>query len=168
MAETPNKMTAQNGQPHDFHFERDLAGHLLLVDGRGIRHEAVVPVRNFPITDPDHWLSICDAEGRELAVVKDLTALEPEIRKLLEQDLARREFVPQLRRILAVPVDTEPTEWEVETDRGRTRFLLNSGDDVRRLGPHRALIVDSQGIRYLVDDTRELDAFSRKVLERYL
>ena len=127
-----------------------------------------MPVRGFPISDPDHWISICDLSGNELAVVIDLTALEPPARQALETDLARREFVPQVRRILSVPVDTEPTEWEVDTDRGRTRFLLNSGDDVRRLGTHRALIVDSQGIRYLIDDTRTLDAFSRKILDRYL
>ena len=101
-------------------------------------------------------------------MVDDLSTLEPAAREALESDLARREFVPQVRRILSVPADTEPTEWEVETDRGRTRFLLNSGDDVRRLGPHRALIVDAQGIRYLIDDTRALDGFSRRIVDRYL
>ncbi len=106
--------------------------------------------------------------GRELAVISDLATLDEPAREALESDLARREFVPQVRRILSVPVDSEPTEWEVETDRGRTRFLLNSGDDVRRLGPHRALIVDAQGIRYLIDDTRALDALSRRIVERYL
>ncbi|HEY2893827.1 MAG TPA: DUF1854 domain-containing protein, partial [Pirellulales bacterium] len=72
------------------------------------------------------------------------------------------------RRILRVPVDAEPTQWEVETDRGPTRFVLNSNDDVRRLGPHRALVIDSHGIRYLIDDVRQLDHLSRRIIERYL
>ena len=103
-----------------------------------------------------------------MVVVRDLAAIAPAMREVLEKDLARREFVPSIRRILSVPADTEPTEWEVETDRGPTRFWVNSGDDVRRLGPQRALVIDAQGIRYLVDDLRELDARSRWVLERYL
>jgi hypothetical protein len=62
----------------------------------------------------------------------------------------------------------EPSEWEVETDRGPTRFILNNEDDVRRLDDQRALVIDASGIRYLIPDLRSLDAASRRVLERYL
>ena len=146
----------------------DAFGRLVLVDADGVRHESVEPVRGFPISDPDRWISICDAQGRELAYVEDLSALPAETRSVLERDLARREFVPLIRRILSVPADTEPTQWEVETDRGATRFMLNTGDDVRRLSADRALVIDSQGVRYLVDDLSQLDATSRRILERYL
>jgi hypothetical protein len=162
------KMTGKNGETPSFELHYDPQGRLELVDDQGVRHVPVAPVRGFPISDPDHWISICDAEGRELVSVKDLAELSTTVRQVLETDLARREFVPLVRRILSMPADAEPTEWEVETDRGRTRFLLNSGDDVRRLGPHQALIIDSRGIRYRIDDSRELDALSRRVLERYL
>jgi hypothetical protein len=152
----------------NFELQHDAEGHLLLIDEHGTRHVPVVPVRGFPISDPDHFISICDAEGRELVAVEDLTELSTEVRQVLEDDLARREFVPLIRRIVSIPADAEPTEWEVETDRGRTRFVLNSNDDVRPLGPHRALVIDSRGIRYLIADRRQLDALSRRVLERYL
>ncbi len=166
-------MPSKNGNPADselppFDLHEDAWGRLVLVDHEGVSHAPVEPVRGFPISDPDHWISICDSEGRELIVVRDLAALAPATRAVLEKDLARREFVPLIRRILRVPADTEPSEWEVETDRGCTRFLLNSGDDVRRLGPHRAQIIDSQGIRYLVDDVRQLDARSRRIIENLL
>ena len=32
----------------------------------------------------------------------------------------------------------------------------------------RALVIDAHGIRYLIPDTRTLDATSRRLLERYL
>jgi hypothetical protein len=140
----------------------------VLVDAHGQPHAGVEPVRGFPISDPDHWISICDAQGCELVSVKDLATLTPAVREFLERDLARREFIPLIRRVVGIPADTEPTEWEVETDRGRTRFLLNSADDVRRLGPNRGLVIDTQGIRYLIEDMRQLDAASRRILERYL
>ena len=56
----------------------------------------------------------------------------------------------------------------METDRGPTRFTLESEDDVRRLGAHRVLITDAKRLRYHVPDTRALDPASRRVLERYL
>ncbi len=161
-------MNATNGEAARFELHHDAWGRLVLIDAQGARHVGVEPVRSFPISDPDHWISICDLEGRELASVEDLQAIAPAQREVLETDLARREFVPLIRRIIGVPADTEPTEWEVETDRGTTRFLLNTNDDVRRLGPHRALIIDAHGIRYSIDDIRQLDSSSRRVLERYL
>jgi len=157
-----------HGESHSFDLQHDSQGRLVLVDTQGIRHVGVEPVRGFPISDPDHWISICDLEGKELTSIEDLHAIAPALREVLETDLARREFVPLIRRIVGVPADTEPTEWEVETDRGNTRFLLNTNDDVRRLGPNRALVVDAHGIRYLIEDMRQLDVSSRRVLERYL
>ena len=60
------------------------------------------------------------------------------------------------------------SEWEVETDRGVTTFLLGSDEDVYPLKGGRALITDSHGIRYLIDDLASMDAHSRRLLERYL
>ena len=157
-----------NGVSPRFQLEHDAAGQLVLIDEHGVRHAGVGPVRSFPISEPDHWISICDSNGRELAVVQDLNTLPPAVRTILEQDLAKREFVPLIRRIVSMPVDSEPTEWEVDTDRGLTRFELATADDVRRLGPQRALVIDARGIRYLIEDIRSLDALGRRVLERYL
>jgi hypothetical protein len=165
-ASTSNSGSVDRGG--GFALAHDAFGRLSLVDTDGVRHEAVEPVRGFPISDPDRWISICDIQGRELAFVEDLNTLPAETRTVLERDLARREFVPLIRRILSVPADTEPTQWEVETDRGPTHFMLNTSDDVRRLSADRALVIDSQGVRYLVDDLGQLDTASRRILERYL
>ena len=117
-ASTPNATSIRKAE--SFTLAHDAFGRLLLVDADGVRHESVEPVRGFPISDPDRWISICDPQGRELAFVEDLNALRAETRSLLERDLARREFVPLIQRILSVPADTEPTQWEVQTDRGTT------------------------------------------------
>src|SRR5262249_33759950 len=114
-----------------------------------------------------HGLSLCDAEGHELVWVETLAELPPHLRRLIEDELARREFVPVIRRIVAVSSPVDPSEWEVQTERGRTYFVLNSEDAVHRLDEHRALLTDSHGIRYLIPDTRALDATSRRLLERY-
>jgi hypothetical protein len=161
-------VTASSSESVSFDLRHDALGQLVLVDAQGTEHVPAAAVRDFPISDPDHWISILDSQGRELACVDDLAALPPRLREILEHELARREFVPIVKRIVGMPPDTEPTQWEVETDRGRTRFVLNTADDVRHLGAHRALIIDSQGIRYLIQDLRQLDALSRRALERYL
>src|SRR6185437_9182628 len=100
--------------------------------------------------------------------IDDLDELPAPLVRQIEEELARREFVPVIRRVVNVSAPVEPSEWEVETDRGRTRFLLNNEDDVHELSEHRALITDAHGIRYLIPDIRHLDAVSRRLLERYL
>jgi hypothetical protein len=151
-----------------FDLSHDAYGHLVLTEPDGTRHVGVVPVRAFPIGHPQGWLVLCDAEGRELRRLEDPASLQVGLRRLLEEELARRDFVPVVRRVRKVSSYLEPAEWEVDTDRGPTRFVLKTEDDVRRLGPYCALILDAQGIRYLVPDTRELDAYGRRAVERYL
>jgi hypothetical protein len=163
-------MDASNAPlPADFTLEYDAWGRLVLGCSDGRRYVGVEPARAFPISCAEGFVSICDAEGHELTCIEDLGSLRPEMRKIIEDELTRREFVPVVRRICRVLADHDPSEWQIETDRGPTTFLMEDSDnDVRRLGVHRILLVDTHGIRYLIPDTRQLDAPSRRILERYL
>jgi hypothetical protein len=151
-----------------FQLHHDAWGRLVLADSSGATHAGVEPVRAFPLSDASHGISICDAQGHEILWIDRLADLPDSVRRLLEEHLARREFVPVIRRIVHISSPIMPAEWEVETDRGPTRFVINSEDDVHRLDDHRALIADSHGIRYLVQDVASFDAASRRILERYL
>lgn len=151
-----------------FGLNHDAWGRLVLIDAEGRRHVGVEPIRAFPISEPNRGVALCDAEGREVAWVDDLADLPGPTRATLEDELARREFLPILRRIARIAGEGAPSDWEVETDRGTTRFTLDSEDHVRKLGPGRVLITDSRGLRYLVPDVRALDPASRGMLERYL
>jgi hypothetical protein len=165
-------MEAGSGNGHAGHgtvaLHHDAWGRLVFTDAAGRQHVGVEPVRAFPLSDPAHGVSLLDAEGHELLWVDDLAELPAGVRGVLEEELRRREFVPVIRRILRVSAPVEPSEWEVETDRGLARFVLNSEDDVHALDEHRALLHDAHGVRYLIPDTRTLDATSRRLLERYL
>src|SRR5438105_2967004 len=74
----------------------DAWGRLVLVDGQGREHAGVEPMRGFPISAPGNGVSLCDAEGREVLWVEDVAALPGPVRAVLEEDLARREFMPVL------------------------------------------------------------------------
>jgi hypothetical protein len=151
-----------------FTLARDSWGRLLLTNGSASDPIVVVPVRAFPFSAPRQGVALCDGKGCEVVWLADLDNLAREVRRVIEEELARREFVPVIRRIYQVKPPIEPSEWDVDTDRGRGRFLLHSADDVRRLDEQRAMVVDAHGIRYLIDSIKNLDATSRRLLERYL
>ena len=125
--------------------------------------------RAFPISAPGEYICVYDAEGHEALCIEDPSTLPPALLKTLEEELARREFIPIVVRIEAVSAESDPAEWRVVTDRGPTTFLIEDADnDVRRLGPNCILLVDKHGIRYLIPDVRKLNGPSRRILDRYL
>lgn len=147
---------------------RDAYGRLVVTAEDGERYTAVTPVRAFPIAAPDEGLSLVSAEGHEIAWVDHLSELPAAARELIEAELASREFVPEIARILAVSSFACPSTWQVETDRGASELILKGEEDIRRLSPTRLLIADSHGVQFLVRDLTALDRHSRKLLDRFL
>lgn len=152
----------------DFKVSRNAFGQLVLTAPDGNVHENVVPVRAFPIAAPQEGIALVSADGHELVWIAHLTDLPEDARALVEEALANREFVPEIRRLRHVSSFATPTTWEVETDRGDTRFVLKGEDDIRRLGPSSLLIADSHGSQFLIRDLNALDKTSRKLLDRFL
>ena len=151
-----------------FDLRRDAFGRLVLTDAEGREHVGVVAVRAFPISAPDEGISVVDVDGHELAWVPRLDELDDARRTLLTEALEQREFMPRLLRVTAVSSFATPSTWEVDTDRGPTRFVLKGEDDIRRMAAPVLLISDSHGIHYLIRNPAELDKASRKLLDRFL
>ena len=147
---------------------RDPFGRLVLTLPDGTAHTGVVAVRAFPIGAPDEGLSLMSADGHELAWIERPAELDAERRTLLEEDLASREFVPEIHAIRAVSSFATPSAWKIETDRGPTTLVLKGEEDIRRLARTSLLIADRHGIQYLVRDIGALDRASRKLLDRFL
>ena len=148
---------------------RNAHGRLVLTLGDGTVFEAVVPVRAFPIAAPTEGLSLIAADGKEALWVARMADLQPAHRELIEQDLAVREFVPTIERILKVSSFSTPSTWDLQTDRGMTQMVLKAEEDIRKLaGRTRLLIAGQDGVQYRIPDSNQLDKHSRKLLERFL
>lgn len=152
----------------NFTLTRDSFGRLVFHAVNGERHDGVVPVRAFPIGAPDDGISILSAEGHEIGWADRLADLPATTRELLEEELASREFVPEIAQLLSVSSFACPSTWQVRTDRGDTALVLKGEEDIRRLSATRLLIADANGIQYLVRDLSRLDRHSRKLLDRFL
>lgn len=152
----------------DGQIHRDAVGRLVLRLAGGAEHVGVVPVQPFPLSAPGEGVSLQGVDGRELAWIERLDGLPGEARALLEQELAVREFRPELRRLLQVSSFATPSRWQVETDRGGTAFTLRSEEDIRRLSGGALLIASAEGVLYRVRDRAALDRHSRRLLERFL
>lgn len=152
----------------DFQLARNPYGKLVFTAADGTVHQEVAPVRAFPIADPANGIALMSTDGHELAWVDRLTDLPDAIRTLLEEELASREFMPEIHRIRVVSSFATPSTWQVETDRGDTALVLKGEEDIRRLNHSSLMIADSNGIHFLIRDLNSLDKASRKILDRFL
>lgn len=151
-----------------FQLTRNPFGKLRLTLADGQVHESVAPVRAFPIQAPDDGISMVVPDGQEVAWIDHLRDLPTDIKKLVEEELAGREFMPEIRNIRTVTSYATPCTWNVETDRGNTQFVLRGEEDIRRIGQNTLLIADNHGIHFLIRDMSALNKHSRKILDRFL
>ncbi len=152
-----------------FALVRNPFGKLVLTTATGARFEGVVPVRAFPVQSPEDGIAIVNQEGREVAWIEQLKALPEPAQSLVRDELASREFMPVIQKIVAVSSFSTPCTWTVETDRGPTGFVLRGDEDIRRIGTAGGLLVaDSHGIQFHIRDQFALDADSKKILDRFL
>ena len=152
-----------------FQLARNPHGRLVLTLPDGTAHEGVTPVRAFPIAAPGEGLSLVGSDGHELLWIPHVDQVAGPARQLIDEELAVREFVPTIEKIVAVSSFSTPSTWQVETDRGPASLVLKGEEDIRRLGGRtRLLIAGGDGMQFRVKDTTALDRHSRKLLERFL
>lgn len=151
-----------------FQLSRNCFGTLTLTTPEGQIHEGVAPVRAFPIQAPDDGISMVSLDGQEIAWIDHLSDLPEAIEKLVAEELAGHEFMPEICTIAKVSSFATPCTWTVETDRGATHFVLRGEEDIRRIGQNTLLIADNHGIHFLIRDMHTLDKHSRKILDRFL
>src|SRR5436309_3205561 len=102
---------------------------LTVEDERSVLKVAVV--RAFPLSHPQQYLSVRDGDNKEVGLIVDAADLDDESRRLVAEDLERRYVVPVVRRIIAIKERFGTVDWEVETDRGVSRFTTrNTRDNV--------------------------------------
>ncbi len=152
----------------NFQLTRNAYGKLIYSAPGAETQEGVVPVRSFPIAAPDIGIAIVSPDGHELEWIEKLSDLPDETRRLLEEELASREFLPEIKQIKRVSVFASPSTWTLATNRGDATLVLKGEEDIRRIGDSALLIADTHGIQFLIRDLNKLDKTSRKLLDRFL
>ena len=148
--------------------ERNKAGQLVAhLDSDA---EPIVDVRLarcFPWSFPDAYISIRNADGQEIAMLRTLDELDPSSREVAAAELLDKIFNPKIKQIVQCKHEFGISSITAETDRGRAIFQILSRDDVRLLSPTRALFRDVDGNTYELPDLTRLDPASQKHLHQY-
>jgi hypothetical protein len=157
--------------PGSVRFERPAGAVHLTVHIEG-REEPVAGARvrrAFPLSKLDGWLSIADKEGKEIGLLETFDGLDPESRRLLDEELDRRYFTPQITHVDYARFESGMWRFRVRTDRGATEFFVrNWRDSAYETRPERWMIHSVDGVRYEIADLNALDPASRKLMDQLM
>ena len=146
-----------------------------LPSGEVETYERVVPVRAFPITDPEEFISVKEPDskekgkGAEIGMIRRLSDFDGESVVLLREELSRRYFTPEIKRITGVKEKFGYSYWDAETSAGNVSFVMtNVSSNIRTLEDGRVFIHDIDGNCFCISDPAKLDKASFKKIEIYL
>ena len=140
-------------------FENNLVT-LTLANGESF--EALEPRRLFPVSRADEYITLLDAEGCEIAIIRSISDLSDESREVIKYSLDDYYLVPHILRIISTGEKYGTLRWTVETDRGIKSFdIRNRNHDIRVYKDGRVRVRDSDDNRYTITDYRKLDSHSR-------
>jgi hypothetical protein len=130
-------------------------------------------VRAFPATHPEEYLSIRgwteQGEEIELGMITRLSDWPIADQEAIRRALKRRYLLRRIQRVHRVDLRHGFLEFLVETDDGKTEFLMRwSSSQAVDYGECGKLIIDTEDNRYLIADTTALPSSDRERFEQYV
>lgn len=171
MSDRPHPMDLVLLDSSQIRLLKDRPGTLLLKRQGDPEPIRVKPSRNFPLTDPDHYISLLaeeDGEDVEVGILLEPQNLDADSRAQLQEVLEKMYFLPVISRIHRVVEEFGVLRWEVETDRGPRVFEVRGRDEVRLVTGGHVLIRDIDGNRFHIPALNDLDPLSRQNMESVL
>jgi hypothetical protein len=143
----------------ELRLERRADGQLWAV--LGLQAVPVWVHRCFPWTAPGRFVSLRTQQEEEVALVRDLSELEPESRRVLQSALLEAGFVLEVESVESIEDEIEIRTFRVRTRQGPRRFQTLRDEWPRPMPGGGILLRDVAGDLYLVRDPQALDRASR-------
>ena len=109
------------------------------------------------------------AGTREVLMLASLDCLEPESRRVAEEELGRRYLVPRITRVYRTSAHFGVRYWHVKTTLGERRFALrHASKNAIWITDDHLVLRDTMGCLYEIQPYSALDATSRAEVEKVI
>ncbi|MBN9504106.1 MAG: hypothetical protein BGO01_16730 [Armatimonadetes bacterium 55-13] len=132
-------------------------------------YPTVKPAWSAPLSRPGKYLALLNGKGEEIATIVDPKELPDDSRTAVEEELRRRYLTATVHRVTHAKGEFGSTYWHVVTDRGERDFVTQSlQENAQWLGPTHLMLIDVDGNRFEIVDTKSLDEKSQAFIEAML
>ena len=146
-------------------------GGFLALDYAGKHYNRVSVYRTFPLTNPDIYISIreADEKAKEIGMIEKLSDMGKEQAELLEEQLRLRYYMPKILKVNDIKDEYGYAYFDVITDFGKCIFTIPmGGGSVVSLTETRLIITDLDGNRFEIEDLRKMSVGELKKLDIFL
>jgi hypothetical protein len=152
-------------EPGDVSFSRSKGGVFQgVIEGKA--YEEMILFRIFPFQYATQYISVRDAKGDEIGVIRDIDQLDEESQAEMDKELQLRYFLPLVTRIDAVKQKSDLWIWELQTNLGPTRIVMrNLHEHMQYPSVNRIILTDINGKRCEIRDWKALDGHSRNQMK---
>ena len=158
----------------DIEFYESQSG-LLCLKYKGEDIGRVSVLRMFPFMYEEEYLCIKgesysrEDKEKEIGILRALSEIPENQRKMVQKELAKRYFVPEITAVNKVSEEFGHTMWEVTTTAGEREFTVTDmSSNVRNMGNNRVMLTDVYGNRYYIPDITKVEDKTLKILEIWL
>jgi hypothetical protein len=125
--------------------------------------------RAFPLSRPDRLIGLRDGKEKDIGMLASTEGLDAESRRILDEEMARRYFVPRVTRVKKAKKEFDTVTWDVETDKGsRVYVVQNLRESVLEVQPGRVIVTDRTGARFEFPEVSRAGAETISLLSRVL
>lgn len=143
---------------------------MTLKKGEEEKHYSKVSLRrSFPFDMLWQYISVLDDEENEIGLIYDVADFGDSA-ELLKTELLRRYYEPKISEVLSLKERYGFSYWSVKTTDGRTvEFTMqDTFRNIIRAGDDKAILLDVDGNRFVIESIKTLDKKSYKRIELYL
>jgi hypothetical protein len=135
--------------------------------------EEAVPNARFrlmlPLSDAKTYISVQNADKKEIGILKSLDGLDPESKAVLEGVLDKQYFTPRVLTIKSLKPEGGMWHFILETTRGSAEYYVrNWRDSAHEISSNRWLVHSVDGQRFEIPRVDDLDVNSQNLMDQLL
>lgn len=105
----------------------------------------------------------------EIGIIRNLADFLPSQAQLVQKELDKRYFVPEIIKVNDVKEEYGHTVWKTETTAGEREFTVNDmSSNVRNMGNNRIMLTDVNSNRYYIPDITKADDKTVRIIEIWI
>jgi len=150
-------------------------GKLLCLKYKGEDIGRVSVKRMFPFEFESEYIAVSNENysrndiENEIGIIRNLNSLSVNQKELLEDELRKRYFIPEITEVEFVKEEYGNVSFKVNTTSGKREFVITDmGSNIKKLGNERIMLTDVFGNRYYIKDINNLDDKTLRIIEIWI
>lgn len=126
--------------------------------------------RNFPFELLWEYISVLDGDQFEIGIIYNILDFDGDNKAFLEKELERKYYEPKIKSIVSLKERYGFSYWNVICkDEKNVKFTMqDTFRSIIRAGDDRAILLDVDGNRFVIESIKALDKKSLKKIELYM